>query len=699
MRRNVEVSVLAWMAMLAGLSPGLVRLPAEEGLWLFNRPPRQFLQERYGFDPDASWLERLQQACVRFNTGGSGSFVSPTGLVMTNHHVGSDQLQKLSTPERDLLTNGYYARKPEEELRCPDLELNVLMRIEDVTGRVQAAVKPGMSPAQANAARRMAILEIEQEAHKRTGLRCDVVTLYHGAEYHLYYYKRYTDVRLVFAPEKEIAFFGGDPDNFEYPRYCLDICLFRVYENGQPVKPPHYLRIDPQGCREGELVLVAGHPGRTNRLNTVAHLQFLRDVQFPLSLQVIFRREVILKAYSDRHPENARRAEDELFGYQNSRKARLGMLAGLQDPQLLAAKQKQEEEVLVRLQQLGKKDLAEQYQQARQRVAEIMIKQRELYRQHYLLERGVAFNSELFHIARGLVRLAEERQKPNAERLREYGEAGLPSLLQQLFSPAPIYEDLEVLKLADSLSMLVEWLGTEHEVVKKVLAGRSPKRRAEELVRHTRCKDVEFRKQLESGGLKAVKQADDAMIQLAQVVDPYARAVRKEYEEQVEEPLRQAYAVIAQARFAAYGTSVYPDATFTLRLSVGSVRGYTENGQKISWCTTLGGAFAHEEAHQRREPFRLPKRWHERRQQLRADTPFNFVCTNDIIGGNSGSPVVNRRGDFVGIIFDGNIHSLVWDMAYTDEQARSIAVHSAAIVEALDKVYEARHLLRELQMP
>lgn len=669
---------------------------AEEGLWLFNRPPRELLQQRYGFAPDSAWLERLQQASVRFNTGGSGSFVSPTGLVITNHHVGSDQLQKLSTPQRDLLTHGYLARSREEELPCPDLELNVLMRIENVTARVQQAVPPGMNPEQANAARRKAILQIEQEAHQRTGLRCDVVTLYHGAEYHLYYYKRYTDVRLVFAPEKAIAFFGGDPDNFEYPRYCLDICLFRVYENGQPVKPPHFLRIEPRGCREGELVFVSGHPGRTDRLNTVSHLQFLRDVQFPLALQVIFRREVILKAYSERSLENLRRAEDELFAYQNSRKARLGILAGLQDPRLFAEKLQQEEAVLARLRQLGKEPQAEAYQKARQQISSIMHTARTLYRQHYLLERGMAFNSELFHIARTLVRLAEERAKPNAERLREYGEAGLPSLLQQLFSPAPIYDDLETLKLADSLGMLVEWLGAEHEIVRLVLEGKSPRRRAEELIGKTQCKEVAFRKQLESGGRQAIAQSDDPMIRLALAVDPYARQVRKQWEEQVEEPLRQAYSVIAQARFAAFGANVYPDATFTLRLSIGTVKGYTENGQDVPWCTTIGGAFQHEQGHQAREPFRLPRRWHDRKDHLQMDTPFNFVCTNDIIGGNSGSPVVNRQGDFVGIIFDGNLPSLIWDIAYTDDQARAIAVHASAIVEALDKVYEARGLLGEL---
>ncbi|MCS7166688.1 MAG: S46 family peptidase [Gemmatales bacterium] len=694
MRKRMIMTGAVAVSMVALVCGGL---QGEEGLWLFNRPPRELLRQRYGFEPEPAWLERLQQACVRFNTGGSGSFVSPNGLVMTNHHVGSDQLQKLSTPERDLLAQGYHARKPEEELRCPDLELNVLMRIEDVTERVQSAVKRGMSPAEANAARRKAILEIEQEAHKRTGLRCDVVTLYHGAEYHLYYYKRYTDVRLVFAPEKEIAFFGGDPDNFEYPRYCLDICLFRVYENGQPVKPPHYLRIDREGCREGDLVFVAGHPGRTDRLNTVPHLQFLRDVQFPLSLQVIFRREVILRAFSERSLENARRVEDELFSYQNSRKARLGILAGLQDPAILSAKGRQEDDVAAQLRKLGKHDQAEQYEQARQRIAEIMRRQRQLYREYYLLERGVAFNSELFHIARTLVRLAEERQKPNAERLREYGEAGIPSLLQQLFSPAPIYDDVERLKLADSLSMLLEWLGADHEIVKLVLQNQAPQRRAEQLVSGTKCKEVAYRKQLEAGGVKAIAASEDPMIQLAKAVDPYARAVRKRYEEEIEEPLRQAYAVIAQARFAAYGTNIYPDATFTLRLSVGTVRGYTENGKAIPWCTTFRGAFAHEEAHQKREPFRLPLRWHQRREHLRMDTPFNFVCTNDIIGGNSGSPVVNRRGDFVGIIFDGNIHSLIWDIAYTDEQARAIAVHSAAIIEALEKVYQAHELLSELQ--
>jgi hypothetical protein len=667
---------------------------ADEGLWLFNEPPRKLLKEKYQFEPTDPWLKHIQKSSVRFNSGGSGSFVSADGLVMTNHHVGADCLQKISTPEKNYLATGFHVRTRDQEIKCLDLELNVLMSIEDVSKRVQAAVKPGLSAAQANQARRAVINTIEIESLKATGLRSDVVTLYQGGAYHLYRYKRYTDIRLVFAPEKDIAFFGGDPDNFEYPRFDLDICFFRVYEAGKPIKVEHFLKWSKDGARDSELVFVAGHPGRTERLDTIAHLEFLRDVDFPLRLNVIRRREVMLRTYCDRSPENSRRGEDELFGYQNSRKARIGMLQGLQDPAIMGRRRAQEQ--TLRSKVIEDPKLAAPYGDAWDDVARAIKAWREIHLRHYLLERGVGFNSDLFQTARTLVRLAEEKAKPNAERLREYAEAGLPSLEQQLFSEAPIYDDLERLKLGDSLGLLVEMMGADNDLVQKVLAGRSPQRRAAELVNGTKLRDVAVRKKLAEGGLEAVRWSADPMIQVASLVDNPARAVRKLYEEKVEEPQRQAYGKIAQARFALYGKQVYPDATFTLRLSFGPVKGYREAERDLPWATDLGGLYQYAKEHKEREPFALPPRWKERREKLNLKTPFNFVAAVDSIGGNSGSPVVNRQGELVGILFDGNIQSLVWDFVYTDEQARSVMVHSAGILEALRNVYQADELVKEL---
>jgi hypothetical protein len=667
---------------------------ADEGMWLFNNPPRKLLRERYQFEPDAGWYEHLQKASVRFNSGGSGSFVSPGGLVMTNHHVGADALAKLSTAEHDYLAEGFHARTHDQEIKCHDLELNVLMSIEDVTARVNAAVDPGLNPADAQQARRAVMSEIEKESLDKTGLRSDVVTLYQGGLYHLYRFKKYTDVRLVFAPEKAIAFFGGDPDNFEFPRYDLDVCFFRAYENGEPAQPEHYLKWSAAGAKDGELVFVSGHPGRTERQNTVDHLEFLRDRALPSSLNLIRRREVLLATYSDRSQENARQAEDELFGYQNSRKARLGMLAGLQDPLLF--KSLSDREMALRAAVADDAKLQQEAGTAWGEVAAALAAWSAFYDDHALLEQAQAFNSELFSIARTLVRMPVETAKPNGERLREFRESNIESLEQQLFSTAPIYPTLEAVKLADSLSMFIEKAGAKNDLVERVLAGKSPQARAAELIQGSKLADVDLRRRLAKGGASAQAAAGDPLIELARLVDDPARAVRKRYEDTVEEPLRQAYAKIANARFALYGTEIYPDATFTLRLAFGTVRGYDEQGQKVAPWTTLGGTYPHAAEHGNVYPFALPRRWIEGKDKLDLDTPFNFVSTADIIGGNSGSPVVNRAGEVVGIIFDGNIQSLVLAYAYTETQARAVSVASPAIIESLKKLYGAGEMVAEM---
>jgi hypothetical protein len=694
--------VLAAAALL-----GLAMIPTEtfgdEGMWLFNNPPRALLKDRYQFDPTPQWLDHVQRSSVRFNSGGSGSFVSPDGLVMTNHHVAADDLAKLSTPEKNYLRDGFFAKTRDQEIQCKGLELNVLIGIKDVTAEVEAAVKPGLPPAEAFQTRQAKIAEIEKAAaNPEKNIRADVVTLYAGGQYHLYTFQKYTDIRIVFAPEKQAAFFGGDPDNFEYPRYCLDVAFLRVYEDGKPLRSEHYLKWSPAGSKDGELVFVSGHPGRTNRQNTLAELSYLRDTGYPFLLQRLNRLEVLLGAWAGRSERNYQRAEDDLFSVQNSRKARMGGLAGLLDPKLMGRKAAEEKRLREFIQ--GKlmsaspvnEPWVQQAAAAFDQIAKAEKVRAELIREVTLLENAAAFNSASFGIARDLLRAAEERTKPSGERLREYADARLPSFEFRLFSDEPIYEDLETLKLADGLTFLATSLGAENELVKHVLAGKSPRDRAFELVSGTKVRDVAFRKKLYEGGKAAVDAAGDPMIELARLVDPASRTVRKRFENEVEEPKRQAHAALAKARYAMDQDKVYPDATFTLRLAFGTVAGYTEDGQPVPPYTTLEGLYKRAAEQGNKGPFELPQRWVERKPKLNLSTPFNFVCTADIIGGNSGSPVINREAQVVGLIFDGNIQSLVLDFIFDQEQARAVSVDSRAIVEALRKVYDANELADEL---
>lgn len=672
----------------------------DEGMWLFNNPPREHLQKKYGFDATPEWLEHVQKSSVRFNSGGSGSFVSPDGLVMTNHHVGADCLHKISNEKHNYLRDGFHAHTRADEHKCTDLELNVLISIEDVTERVKAAVKPDMTPDKAFAARRAIMADIEKESLDKTGLRSDVITLYQGGMYHLYRFKKYTDVRLVFAPEQQSAFFGGDPDNFEYPRFDLDVCFFRVYENDKPAKIEHYLKWSKAGAKEGELVFVSGHPGRTDRLATLAELDYLRYRGFPFLLQRLNRLEVLLMAFSGRNIENARQARELLFGVQNSRKARSGGLAALLDPQIMARKREQEKKLRAK----AKEDASlKGARGAWDRIAAAQKVRAENIVRYTLLEgaRGGAagINSELFHIARTLLRAADEKAKPNSKRLREYRDSNLESLEFQLFSEAPIYDNFEKIKLADGLTFLANELGADNSLVKKVLAGKSPSERAYELVSGSKMKDVKLRKKIYKGGKEAIDACTDPMIELARLVDPEARKVRKTLESDVDEVSRQAYAEIAKVKFALEGAGTYPDATFTLRLAFGQVKGYEEDGKHVPFETTFAGLYKRSAEHHNREPFNLPPRWVEKKDRLNLKTPLNFICTADIIGGNSGSPVINRRAEVVGLIFDGNIQSLALDFAYSDEVARAVSVHSAGIVEALRKVYDAGALADELTGP
>src|SRR5438270_2922850 len=691
--RTFRLTILALIATAAALSSAR----ADEGMWLFNNPPLKQLKEKYHFEPTAQWLEHLQKSSVRFNSGGSGSFVSSTGLAITNHHVGLDTLQKISSEKNNYVRDGFYAKTQAEEVRATDLELNVLMSMEDVTAGVQAALKPGMTPEQSAAARQKAIAEIEKESKEKTGLRSDVVTLYQGGAYHLYRFKRYDDVRIVFAPEQQAAFYGGDPDNFEYPRFDLDICIFRAYENGQPAKIEHFLKWNTQGPGDGELTFVSGHPGKTDRQLTVDELAHMRDYEAPFLLNMFNRREGFFTAFAARTFENARRVREDLFGIQNNRKRYDGYLAALLDPEidrsLKAREQKLRDAMGKDAKWKGTLAAYDRIRKAEDETAKILpvYNYYETFRGRatstYRAPRG--FYSNLFKYARRVLRAGDERTKPNGERFPEFRDSNRESLELDLFSTEPVYDDMEQVMLIDSLTDLASRFGYNDPLVQKVLAGKSPASRAAEAVKGTKLKDPAIRKQLYEGGAAAVTAVHDPMIELARIIDGPARAARKVFETQ-DETKQQAYGDVAKARFAIEGTSNYPDATFTLRLSYGAVRGYEQDGKQIPPFTNLAGLYERSAEHNNKPPFDLPQRWIDKKSNLNLSTKFNFVSNADIIGGNSGSPVVNKANEFVGIIFDGNIQSLVLDCIFSDKQARAVSVDSAAITEALRKVYDAQ---------
>ncbi len=680
--RIAAIVLSGWLCIVSGQKPAI----GDEGMWLFSNLPIELLKQRHSFEPTAEWTDQLMRSSVRFNSGGSGSFVSSNGLVLTNQHVGSDTLQKLSTAENDLVTRGYVAMTLEEELPAPDLELNQLISITCMTERVNNAIKMGMTAADAAAARRAVIADIETEFNQQTGNRCNVITMYGGGQYHLYEYKVFTDVRLVWAPEHAVAQFGGDADNFEYPRYCLDACLFRVYEGDKPAVIGNFLKWSVNGPAETELVFVSGNPGNTSRIFTSAAIRYERDFRIPDVLNFVRRREILLQQYSLNGPEQKRQASDELVGFQNARKAYSGMLAGLQNPEYLAELEKREQEM--------REQLA-----ADPALAELSVAWDEIesvqHRRAELGKRSFTLNTRLYWFAQTLTRMAEEDRKPNNERLPEFRDSNRESLLQRLLSTAAVYHDLERVKLADMIGRTLEIRGGDDALCQQMLDGKIPSYRADTLVCQTRLMDRDFRKQLVDGGSNSIDASDDPLLVFARVLNGEQRLLRLA-DEELDEREIQAYSKISRALFALRGTSIYPDATFTLRLAFGVVSGYEEGGLAIPAWTTMDGAFEHEAKHNGNEPWQLPESWHESGQKIPGNTPLNFICTADIIGGNSGSPVVNKNLELVGIIFDGNLQSLTGDFYYSEHQARAIGVHSEAIRQALSTIYAAPSLADQL---
>ncbi|MFO0985364.1 MAG: S46 family peptidase [Planctomycetota bacterium] len=681
---------MLWFWGVMGATPAA---RVDEGMWTFDNPPQKALEDRYGFTASQAWLDHLRLSSVRFNDGGSGSFVSATGLVLTNHHVALDQLQKLSSAGQDFARDGFLAKTTAEELKCPDLELNVLMAMEDVTARVAAAANAAGDEKQAFTARKAAIAKIEQESKNTTGFESQVVTLYQGGEYWLYRYKKYTDVRVVFAPELQAAFYGGDPDNFTYPRYALDMALFRVYENDRPITPANYLKWNVKGARDGDLVFVSGNPGSTERLSTLAQLEMQRDHILPLTLEVLDQRRATLLAYGDRGAEQQRQTADLRFGIENSLKALNGEYQGLLDKDLMAKKTADEQ--AFRALVGGRAEWHTAYGDAWDQIAAAEQKLLARVKQTTFWSLGRS-SAQLATLAMQTVQYVSEVKKPDGERLPGYHEAQLESTRFALLSPAPLYKDMDEALLSAWLELVAKELGLQDPFVKDVLGGRSAAQVAHDAIANTKLVAPEVRKALLEAGEETVQQSTDSLIVLARKADPLIRELRKWREDNIESVLIAASERIGRARFAVYGKSVCPDATFTLRLSYGTVRGYPMNGTIAPPKTTLAGLYERAQAFDMKPPFHLVPRFLERKAKLDLSTPMNFVSTCDIIGGNSGSPIVDRNGDLVGLVFDGNIESLVGNYVYNEANNRTVGVHAAIMIEALRKLYDAEFLVAEL---
>jgi hypothetical protein len=688
----VNANSLARQAAAALLATAILcpAIPADEGMWTFDNPPVKQLQEKYKFTPTQQWLDHLRLSCVRLNDGGSGSFVSPHGLLLTNHHVALGQLQKNSSAEHDYVRDGFYATTPEEEMKSPDLEVNVLVSMENVTERVNVAVKTATTPEEEFKKRNGVIADIERESTEKTGLRSDVVTLYAGGEYWLYRYKKYTDVRLVFAVEQQTAFYGGDPDNFTYPRYDLDMALFRVYENGKPIDSKDYLKWNPKGAGDGDLVFVSGHPGGTERLVTYAYLENLRDNTLPYVIELLKSRIAVLKDYAARGPEQSRQSTTLIFSLENSRKVIEGRRDGLQDKNLMEKKRTEEETFRSKVDANAewKKEYAGAWTMEEEALQKVKPRNKEQFFR--------STDSQLSGLAVQVVTYVAEVKKPDGERLPGFHDSQLESLKHRLFSPAPIYPDMEIARMTGALELGLQELGPNDPWLKAVLDGKSPKEAAEYLVHNTKVADPTFRKSLVDGGQAAVDASTDPFIAMARRIDPIRREQIKWFQDNVESVDERAGELLGKARFAVYGKNTYPDATFTLRLSYGQVLGYPMNGTIAPSKTTFYGLYDRAASFDYKVPFDLPKRYIDGKDKLDLTTPFNFVTTNDIIGGNSGSPVVDRNGEIVGLIFDGNIESLVGDFVYDSYQNRAVAVHTGGMTEALKKLYGAQKLVDEL---
>jgi hypothetical protein len=694
---SAAVAVMAFLgAGLLWLTAGPSPAQADEGMWLYDRVPVQQIEAGYGFAPSQEWLDHLRLASAA--PGASASFVSPNGLIITNHHVAVGSAQRLSTPEHDYVREGFYAATPDQEIPIPGNTIEVLLSITDVTDRVQAVTTPEMDPAVAKEARDRQIAAIEKECLQRSGPegevtgKGEVVSLYGGAVYDLYRYKQYNDIRLVFLPEQQAAFFGGDWDNFCYPRHDLDFALMRAYENGKPAHVEDWLQVEPRGIGDGDLVFVSGNPGSTDRLKTLACLDYRRDVVYPERLAHLRRQREALAAYRARGEEQARRGKTIDFFYGNSIKRTEGELAGLHDAHLIAKKTEQEN--ALREAVAADPALASEYGSLWDQAAAA-------YDWATAHDEDIRYRSEMpgsrfLGMALQLVRYGAEIGKPDGERLPGYHDAELPRMLRRIRSPSPVYKDMEEVLAAESFAELRDHLGDNDPFVQAVLQGRTPAGAAAAYLEGTRLDDVAFRRELLADEGRAIAGSHDPLLALARRLDPGLRANQKAYRENVQAVEQEADTRLARVRFAVYGDQLYPDATGTLRLSYGKVAGYPFATSLVPPFTTFYGLYDRAYSFGDEGDFQLTPREVERRDRLDLSCPLDFVCTADITGGNSGSPVVDREGRLVGLVFDGNSTSHANQFVYDETTARSVCVDIRAVLQAMRVLYDAQPLVDEM---
>jgi len=675
----------------------LPALRADEGMWTFDNIPVHKIKTKYGVELDGVWLKKLQLATVRF-PGGTGAFVSGDGLVVTNHHVGRGSIAQVSSTQADLVRNGFTAASRAQEIPVPGLELMMLVASENITAKVNAAVPKGMADKDALMARRTMLAELRKAEEARTGLTCEPVTLYQGGEYWLYSYRKFTDVRLAAAPELQVAAFGGDPDNYTYPRHNLDFSLFRVYENGQPYHPAAFLPFSAKGVAMGELTFISGHPGVTFRQQTHAQMVYARDIGIPHQLQTLNRQKAALLALSATSPEARRLAAETIYSIENGHKRMSGQLLGLAKPENL----KQVEQAEAALKAAVAKDPALQARVGGswQQVAQAVARQQALLKETTCISAG---RVGLLGHALTLVRLADEEAKPSAQRLTEFSDGNLKATKARLLSPRPAQKPVDEALLAEGLGEARAELGADHPYVKAMLRGQSPEAVAKAAVGGTQLGDPALRKQLAEGGKAALAASSDPMIVLARKLDPFNRAIRKQVEDEVTSIIAEQGGRIAEARFKAFGKTLYPDATFTLRLGYGPVQTYHNGtGTLAQPFTTFMGMYDRHlgwggnAAAAEGGVWTLPQRWLDRQAKLDLSTPFNFIYACDTVGGNSGSPVVNVQGEFVGINFDSVYEGQGGYYVYDPDTKRAVATDGRAILETLRKIMDAGYLADEL---
>ena len=683
MFRNILAAVLAIYS---------ISVFADEGMWTIDNFPADQIAETYNVDINDQWLRSTQLATTRLENGCTGSFASPDGLILTNNHCTWGCIRNLSSEDRNLSDEGFMAMSRGEELQCPGQQVSVLIDFDDVTSKMASATA-NLEDAEANEARKAKLTDLESECEKAADgeLNCEAVSLYNGGQYFIYKYKRYDDVRLVFAPELDIAAFGGDPDNFNFPRWSLDMSFLRAYEDGKPAATPNYLHWRKAGPAAGDPVFISGHPGSTDRQLTLSQLRMLRDVSYPLWLLRYSELRGRMLAWADTSPEAARIVQQRILGLENGIKVRRNQLKALHNDEMMSLKAEEESEQRTAV--AANPEWQAAYGEAWHLIDSAIEAHRNMYEEHLFIEDAAGLQGDLFNYAKTIVRGTAERELPNNERIRAYTDAGLPQVEQGLLAERPIDKDYEKLRLTFSLDKMREYLGPDSKYVHLILGNESPAALATQLIDGSRLDDPAYREELWTGGIETVAASDDPMIKLALALDDHARALRKRYEDDVEAPRTRGEEMIADARFKVYGMDTYPDATFTLRVTFGAVEGWKDKGEMVDPFTRTNRLFGRATG---QRPFMLPDSWQQAREDLDPDTAFNFVATTDITGGNSGSPIVAADGALVGLAFDGNIHSIAGSYWFDKSINRTVGVNTAIILEALSTVYGADHLVKEL---